>query len=131
MFAQPVRAHPAIRADADAPLPWWARWWALPVLARMTPSPALSALARQWPVVAVCFASALGAMYCAPQLALARWALAHPAAVATPDALGQWRQAAFLYGGGLAACLTLFLGSCVQLRRHRTRRSTSVRATAI
>lgn len=97
----------------------------------MTASPALSALSRQWSVVALLFASAIGAMYCASQWALARWALAHPAAVATPAALGQWRQAALLYGGGLVACLALFLGSCVRLRRHRAGRSTDVRAPAI
>jgi hypothetical protein len=97
----------------------------------MTVSLSLSALARQWPVVALLFGSALGAMYCAPQWALAHWALAHPAAVATPAALGQWRHAALLYGGGLVACLTLVLGSCVRLRRHRTGGRTGVRAPAI
>ena len=97
----------------------------------MNAAPSSSELARQWPVVALLLASALGAMHCAPQLALARWALTHPAAVATPDALDRWRRAALLYGAGLVACLTLFAGSCVQLRRHRTRGRAGVRAPAI
>jgi hypothetical protein len=82
----------------------------------MTVSPSLSALARQWPVVALCFASALGAMYCA-----AMWALAHSLVGSNGDALGQWRPLAMRYLAGLIACLALFIGSCVQLRRHRTR----------
>ena len=97
----------------------------------MNSSPPLAALARQWPVVVLLFASALGAMYCAPQWALARWALTHPAAVATPAALERWQHATLLYGAGLITCLVLFLGSGVWLRRHRIRTRASVRAPAI
>jgi hypothetical protein len=92
----------------------------------MTVSLSPSALARQWPVVALCFGSALGAMYCA-----AIWALAHSLVGSHADALGQWRPVAMRYLAGLLACLALFLGSCVWLRRQRTRDDASVRAPAI
>lgn len=91
----------------------------------MKASPSLSALARQWPVVALFFGSALGTMYCAAQ-----WALARSLVAANADALGHWRAVAMRSLAGLVACLALFLGSCVRLRRHRTREGAGVRRPA-
>jgi hypothetical protein len=92
----------------------------------MNASPSLSAPARRWPVVALCFASALGAMYCA-----ALWALAYSLVGSPTDALGQWGPIAMRYLAGLIACLALFLGSGIWLRRDRTRDGAGVREPAI
>jgi hypothetical protein len=81
----------------------------------MPTSSPLSALARQWPVVALVFGSALGAMYCAAQ-----WALASALVAANAGAPGHWRSVVTSYLAGLIACLTLFAGSCVRLRRCRS-----------
>jgi len=92
----------------------------------MTAAPSLSALARQWPVVVLLFGSALGAMYCAAQ-----WALARSLVAANVEALGHWRSVGMLSLAGLIACLTLFTGSCIWLRRHRPPVGRGVRGPAI
>jgi hypothetical protein len=85
----------------------------------MTAAPSLSALARQWPVVVLLFGSALGAMYCAAQ-----WALARSLVAANVEALGHWRSVAMLSLAGLT-------GSCIWLRRHRPPVGRGVRGPAI
>lgn len=77
------------------------------------------AVLRSWPLFALALASGIGAMYCSAQYALAASLTDARAVAADPDALAHWRRAAVLSGAGLAACLTLFVGSCVALRRRR------------
>jgi hypothetical protein len=78
-----------------------------------------SAPARQWPFFIVALATGFGAMYCAAEYALAASLTRAQMIVSDPQALAHWQRTAALYGAGLVACLTFFIGSCVALRRRR------------
>jgi hypothetical protein len=99
--------------------------------ADMPASHQFSAALRHWPLITLALASASGALYCTAQYALATSLTGSQVIVSDPEALAHWRRMAALYGVGLAACLILFVGSCVALRRRRLAALVSVCDTAI
>jgi hypothetical protein len=94
----------------------------------MPASHPFSAALRHWPFIALALASASGALYCTAQFALATSLTGAQVIVSDPEALAHWRRLAALYGVGLVACLTLFVGSCIALRRRPQAALVSVRA---
>ena len=99
--------------------------------ADMPASHQLSAALRHWPFLALALASASGALYCTAQYALATSLTGAQVISSDPEALAHWRRLAALYGAGLVACLTLFAGACIALRRRRRAALVSVRDAAI
>jgi hypothetical protein len=86
---------------------------------------------RHWPFVALALASAPGAMYCAAEYALAASLTGAKVIVADPEALDHWRRVAAISLAGLGACLAIFVGSCLALRRRRVAAPVSARDPAI
>ena len=85
----------------------------------MIASQPLSFAMRAWPFIALALASAFGAMYCAAEYALAASLTHSKFIVSNPEALDHWRGVAMFYLAGLGVCLTIFIGTCVALRRRR------------
>ena len=99
--------------------------------ADMPASHQFSAALRHWPLIALALASASGALYCAAQYALASSLTGAQVIVSNPEALAHWRRMAALQGAGLVACLSLFVGTCIALRRRRRAALVSVCDAAI
>jgi hypothetical protein len=97
----------------------------------MPASRQFSAALRHWPFIALALASAYGALYCTAQYALATSLTRAQVIVSDPEALAHWQRMAALWEAGLAACLALFVGSCIALRRRRRASLVSVRDAAI
>ena len=85
---------------------------------------------RHWPFFALALASATGAMYCAAQYALAASLTDARVIVSDPEALAHWRRLAAIYLAGLGACVAIFVGSCIALRRRRVAAQVSARDPA-
>jgi hypothetical protein len=86
---------------------------------------------RHWPFFALALASAFGAMYCAAEYALAASLTGSKFIVSNPEALDHWRRVATIYLASLGACLTIFVGSCIALRRRRVAAPVRARDPAI
>ena len=98
---------------------------------KMLASHDFAAAARRWPFIILALATGFSAMYCAAKYALAASLTRTQVIVCDPQALAHWQRTAALYGVGLVACLTLFVASCIALRRRRQMALVKARDDAI